>query len=757
MRSIIPGLLALAAVCPSAPAQVRETPPTVEAHRLDPDARLRLDGVLDEAAWQHAAPATGFRQQEPREGAPATERTEVRVLFDDDNLYIGVIAYDTEPDRILGSQMQRDAGLGADDRFMWVIDTFLDGRTGYFFEINPLGLMGDGLLRGTAGGGVNKSWDGIWEARVARGDYGWSAEIRIPFRTLNFNPDNSVWGINFQRTVRRRNEETLWTGWGRNQALSQVANAGRLTGLHGISQGIGLEARPYVVATSAHAPGRLPAQTASDADMGLDINYSVTPGLRASLTLNTDFAEAEVDQRRVNLTRFPLVFPERRDFFLEGSGVHAFSQSSGPTPYFSRRIGLVEGNPVPIRAGARINGQAGAYELAALQVRTGATAFVPAEDFTVLRVKRGVLRQSTIGAVYTRRHTANDGALLPTDDISSPAAAMPEGHTLGVDADFSTARFRGNRNLQLEAFLVWHSDPFGNTQTTFDDRSARGFRLSYPNDRWRAHVSAREFGNAYNPPVGFVTRRGFRRVQPTIGFAPRPERWESVRQLDFSWFVEYLTDLDGRVLAYNHTWNLLGIRFASGDQLDFEVGRGFERLDAPFRIYRAPDGNASGDVHVAAGDYTTLDWEASARAASRRRLSGNVRVSGGEFWSGTRTQIGAGLDFQARPGLAVGISAERNDVSLDDGAFTTSLVRMSGGWHMSPWMSLTGNAQYDDVSRTLGTFARFRWIVRPGSDIFLVYTHNLLEDPTSLDRFRFRGMQTLERKAATKVAYTHRF
>jgi hypothetical protein len=741
----------------AAQTDARPERPVMEAVRLEAGERLRLDGTLDESAWQRAQPADGFLQQEPRQGAPATERTEVRVLYDRDNLYIGVIAFDSDPAGILGTQLQRDAGLGPDDRFMWVIDTFLDGRSGYFFEINPVGLMGDGLLRGTAGGGVNKSWDGIWEARVARGNYGWSAEIRIPFRTLNFNPASDTWGINFQRTVRRKSEESLWTGNARNQGLSQVANAGRLTGLTGMSQGLGLEARPYFVASADHVPARISGRTESAADVGMDINYSITPGLRASLTLNTDFAEAEVDQRRVNLTRFPLMFPERRDFFLEGSGVYSFAQSSGPSPYFSRRIGLVNGNPVPIRAGARLTGQAGAYELGFLQVRTGATAFVPGEDFTVARVKRPLLRQSSIGAVYTRRHTANDGALLPLPigATPAPAAVMPQGNTLGVDADFFTSTFRGNRNLQLEAFLVWHDDPFGNATTTFGDRTARGFRLNYPNDLWRMHISTREFGNAYNPHVGFVQRRGFRRTQPTVTYAPRPERWASVRQLEFTWFLEHLTDLDGRLQTFGNTLTLLGARFASGDQFDIKAGHSFERLDNPFRIYREP--GTARDVIVPVGDYTTIDWELSGRTASRRRVAGNARILGGQFWSGNRLQLAGGLDVQPRAGLNIGASVERNDVRLAEGDFRTHLFRVGGGWHMSPWMSLTSNVQYDDVSRVVGTFTRFRWIVRPGSDIYLVYTHNLLEDPASLDRFRVQGLGTLERQAATKISYTHRF
>jgi hypothetical protein len=716
---------------------------TLEAVRLAEGEAVRVDGVLDEAVWSRAAVATDFRQQDPDEGAPATERTEVRVVYDRDHLYIGALLADREPSRVLGTQMERDAGLGADDRFMLILDTFLDGRTGYFFEINPAGLMGDGLLSG--GGAVNKSWDGIWEARVVRGDHGWSAEIRIPFRTLNFDPSLEAWGINFQRTVRRRNEESLWSGHGRNQGLFSPAHAGRLTGVRDVSQGLGLEVTPYAVAAVEQAPGLTDAATATPADVGVDLTYSITPGLRASVTVNTDFAEAEVDQRRVNLTRFPISFPERRDFFLEGSSVYSFAASSGPTPYFSRRIGLAAGQRVPIRWGARLAGQAGAYDLGFLHVHTGGATVpdlgdassdrVPPEQFTVARVKRNVLRESALGAIYTRRATA------PVGDEAGP----PDRHTAGVDLDLFTSRFRGDRNLQLEAFVVWHSRLMADDATGDWDRTARGVRLNYPNDLWRGHVSYREFGDNYRPPVGFVSRRGFRRLQPSLSYRPRPAWLAGVRQLEFGTRIEYLTDLDNRLETFGAGFTLLEVDMESGDNVEFGVSRDFERLDGSFEIYD--------DVVVSAGDYWTTEWEVEARTASRRPLSGDITVSRGGFWDGRRTRLRLGADLRPRPGLSIGAVWERNDVDLAGGDFATNLVRVGSGWQFSPWISLNGNVQYDDLSDVIGVFTRFRWIVRPGSDLYLVYTHNLrYGDP--LDP---RNVYTLERQAATKLTYTHRF
>ncbi len=284
---------------------------------MNGDESIHLDGRLEEPVWQRSLPATDFVQQDPVNGGAPTERTEVRIVFDEEHFYMGVICFDSEPDKLLGNTMKRDEFLMADDRFMWVIDTFLDARTGYFFEMNPSGLMADSLM-GT-GGSNERAWDGIWNARVLRSEVGWTIEIEIPFRTLNFDPNGSSWGINFQRSIRRKNEENLWTGHARNQGLRHLPSAGLVTGITEISQGLGLDVKPYLVGTLNSAPGRGDPRVHGDADVGVDLFYNLTPGLRANLTVNTDFAQTEVDQRRVNLTRFSLFFPEKRDFFLDGS------------------------------------------------------------------------------------------------------------------------------------------------------------------------------------------------------------------------------------------------------------------------------------------------------------------------------------------------------------------------------------------------------------------------------------------------------
>ncbi|HSW30223.1 MAG TPA: DUF5916 domain-containing protein [Longimicrobiales bacterium] len=731
--------------------------PALQALRLGDGSGLRMDGRLDEEAWSSAVPVSDFTQQEPTEGGAPSHLTEIRVVYDADALYIGAKIHD-DPDGILAHQKQRDAGLGTDDRFMWILDTFMDGRTGYFFEINAAGLMGDGLLGGgggfgggggggRGGFGVNKSWDGIWEARVARLPDGWSAEIRIPFSTLNFDPTLDTWGINFQRTIRRNNEEILWRGYRRNQGLQRPIHAGRVTGLKGLSQGVGVQLRPSAVATWKRVESNVDPTT-FPRDVSLDLGYSITPSLRASLSVNTDFAEVEVDDRRVNLTRFPMRFPERRAFFLEGSGVFSFAESSGASPFFSRRIGLEGGEQVPLTYAARLGGQTGPWELGLIQVGTRSHEFASGEDdptvplasesFTVARVRRSFLTQSTLGAIYTRRSTA----------VDEDGWAPPDRHTAGVDLNLSTSHLFGDLNGQIEAFVVWNSNPDPAESASVGDLSARGLRFNFPNDPWSGHFSFREFGEAYDPDMGFVTRNGFRRMEPRLGWSPRTPSVPWLRRLGFSAQYTYLESLvTGMAEEKQLQVELLGLDFESGDNIEVNANRTYELLDESFEV--------SDGIEIEPGGYTTWEMSLSARSAGRRKVSMNGELSRSGFWNGDRDQMQLGLTVRPIPGVNVSGGWEHNEVTLPQGDFTASVYRAGGGWDASPWLSLNGNVQYDDVSDMVGLFTKLRWIVRPGNDIYLVYTHNWerLYSDDMLDR-RFASVS---RGASLKVNYTYRF
>jgi hypothetical protein len=699
--------------------------PQVQATRLPDEATISIDGLLDEAVWATAVPAANFLQRDPDNGFPATERTEVRVVFDRDRIVLGVVCYDSEPNRLFGNQMQRDQSFNGDDRFMWSLDPYLDGRSGYFFEINPSGAMGDGLIT-DVNGGVNKSWDGIWLARVRHTPEGWTAEIEIPFKTINFNPANDAWGANFQRTVRRKNEESYWTGWRRNEGLNRMANAGRITGLSGITQGIGLDIRPYALAGALQAPGRALTGTSGQFEAGADLFYNLTPALKVNFTVNTDFAETEVDQRQVNLTRFPLFFEERRQFFLDGLNFFTFPPGNA-SPFFSRRIGLNAGQPQRILYGARMLGQVGNNDVGFLQVSTGEDGDVAGEEFTAARVRHRFGRQSHIGWMFTRRDARG---------IEGDAR-----YTGGLDFTYATPSFYKGTRLDSGGWFVRTTPDAAATAQT--GANAWGARVDLSGNTWRTAVFAREFQGEYDAAVGFTPRRNFRNWSPQTSWDPRLDRHPLVRGFGFEANLNVATDLDNTLINRSLNLTPFSIEFHKGDRIEFQIFRQAERLEVDFEI--------SDGILLPRG--SAFDWtryQVVYNGATNRVIAPRVEYSTGDFWGGDREEFNLQFTLRPRPGLFAQVSSEYNNVRLPGGSFITRLLRADVRTQFSPWMSLANNIQYDSVSRIVGWQMRYRWILRPGNDIFVVYTHNWRD---SLDA----GYQTIDRRGVTKAVYTWRF
>ncbi|MDR8392257.1 carbohydrate binding family 9 domain-containing protein [Aliifodinibius sp. S!AR15-10] len=708
----------------------------IEAYQLSSDENVVFDGRVDEPFWRKIEPATNFRQQEPREGAMATERTEVHIAFDEEYMYLGVTLYDSNPSGIKAYQKRRDVRIVSDERFTWIFDTFNDQRSAYFLEINPNGLRTDGLISTGQGNAINFNWDGIWDARTVIGDFGWSAEIKIPFRTFNFDAESDRWGANFMRVIRRKNETALWTGYHRNQGISRPQDAGVLTGLKGASQGLGLEVVPFGIVNASEDQAASPTTTDTNVDGGFDVNYSITPSLKASVTFNTDFAEAEVDQRQVNLTRFPLQFPEQRDFFLEGANIYEFAPTSRINPFFSRRIGLQGGEPIPITYGARILGNAGKYNMALLHVRTGEKGAVQPENFSVARVKRNIGSESTIGMIYTRRSTQDSEELTP---------ALQDRHTFGADLELGTSNFMGSNNLQFQAFFVFHNSPFLlDDGTNLWDRSSRGIRINYPNQPWAGHVSYREFGRAFDPAVGFTPRNAFRRLQPSVEYSPQFPESNIVQQIDWEFRFEHLMDLDFKLLTQEERLTLFDVTFMTGDVLQVDVFRNYERLQEPFDIRR------DGSIIIPVDEYVTWGMESAVETAPYRRISAELNVRTGGFWSGTSTEFGGEVTVRPYPGIELAPEYIHTKVDLAEGDFSTDLFRFEANIDLTTSLFITTNVQYDNLSKLLAMNNRLRWIITPGSDVYLVYNHNWIENP--MQRFR-----TTQRAGAIKVSYTHRF
>ena len=695
--------------------------------------KIEIDGLLNEPEWKMVLPAKDFIQRDPIQGSPATEKTEVYVVHDKENLYIGAILFDSNPDGILAYQKRRDQSLRTDDRFMWILDTFLDGRTGYFFEVNPAGLLGDGLIiGGDSYWGINKDWNGIWDARVVVIPEGWSVEVVIPFRTLNFDPNLDTWGINFQRTVRRKNEDMKWEGFERNKKITQPIHAGYLKGLKNLTQGNGLEFKPYFSLKNQE----MNMVKDNFNDIGFDVSINITSGLKASLTYNTDFAEAEVDQRRVNLTRFPLRYAEKRGFFLEGAGVYSFSPRNDVTPFFSRRIGLSDGEQIPINYGGRLSGQIGNYEIGVIQAQTNSKGDIAGENFTVARVKRAFFKQSYFGLVYTDRSSRT----------MEPDSNELDQSLFGADLELKTSEFMGDKNLQFQTFFVHHTAPYSEPELSISDLSVRGFRITYPNDIFRSHVSYREFGNNYNPAVGFGRRNGFKRIQPSFSYHPRPERYDFIRQVEFGIQYEFMTDLENKMLKKQTTITPFNIRFESQDQLSAKIVSLIEYLDKPFTIYE--------DITIPIEEYSSEELQVKFETSEKRMLSTEFEYQTGDFWNGQKQTIKTQISVKPFSGFNIQTEYEKNTVKLSGKSFNTELYNFELGIYPTPRTAIFSNLQYDNVSDALGLFAKLQHTIRPGSDFYLVYTHNWISLSDQIFDF---DLMTVSKVSSLKINYSLRF
>ena len=489
-----------------------------------------VDGSLNESVWSSAPKIGDLIQRQPQTGQPPTERTEVTLLHDANYLYIGVICYDSDPQRVIGTQMARDGNLGSDDRIEIVLDTFRDQRNAFYFATNPAGALVDGLA--FANGELNSDWDAIWVVRTTRTDQGWVAEFAIPFKSLSFPSGRTVWGFNIGRYIQRKLEEVRWSAARLELRFLQVSEAGEITNLEGLTQGIGLNVRPFV-------GGRwllLGGESTTTGQPGLDMFYNITPSLKLTATVNTDFGETEVDARQINLSRFSLLFPEKRSFFLEDAGVFSFA-SSGPNPpggipgtgaevfpFFSRRIGLLAGEEVPVDAGLKLTGKMGRTDIGVLDVRTSDLVNVPDKNFFVGRVKRNLLQQSYIGAIFTQGHPA-----LP---LSSS--------TMGADVRLATSRFLGgSRNLVLNAYGLRNVN-----EGTSDRDWSYGFSAQYPNDKVNLQFIWREMQENFRPALGFVQRTNVRLLRVGTSYNPRPNDFLGIQQAFHDVYYTRFTRLD---------------------------------------------------------------------------------------------------------------------------------------------------------------------------------------------------------------------
>lgn len=681
---------------------------------------IRIDGILDEASWQTAGVIDNLTQQSPFPGAPSRYRTEVRLMTDGATIYVGARCFDPEPDRITTHTMLRDADLSSDDVVGLVLDTFGDHRTGYFFQVNAAGARFDGLI--VTSEEVSADWDGIWEARVGRDGSGWTLEIAIPTATLRFDPALQSWGANVMRSVARDRTELRWSGTTLDARFGDMRRAGDLGGVEGMGRGPGVTVTPYGLVR--HDTEFAADHSETDGDVGIDVGWSMTRQLAGVLTVNPDFAETEVDTRQVNLTRFPLFYPEKRYFFVEGANQFSFGPNLGTdlVPFFSRRIGLVGGEVVPIDAGAKVIGRQGLWGIGALAVRTGESTAAPPTDLSALRVTRDVGEHLRLGAIGTHGD--------PT--------GLTDNWLGGVDAVWQTSAFLGDRNLTTGAWwsrtggdLPPPDSPNGTIPGAGEEggSDAWGVLMDYPNDRWDDAFSFKSFGERFNPALGFLPRTGIRLWRGHVAFAPRPQspHWSGrVRQMFFEAAADYVTDQSGEVESWDATLLPFAADTPAGGHLEVTWLPQFERLAAPFEV--------SDGVSVAPGDYHFQRAHLQADSRPDRPLRYGGFYTGGGFYDGILAEWDGYLRWSSRAGrLQLEAETLYVDGRLPAGDFIERLCQQKTVFAFSPDLVLSLYTQYDSVSGNLGTNARLRYTIRPGTDLYVVWNRGWVHPPGAQD------------------------
>jgi hypothetical protein len=714
----VAGLLVLAAAIASAAPQSATAAPAMDLHTIDPLAframatRLptgqapKIDGRLTDPVWDLAAPAGGFIQREPHPGAPSSERTEFRILYDDRKIYFGVWAFDSEPAGIHASEMKRDSGLNKGDRVAIVVDTFNDRRNGFYFATNPLGAEKDAQYTDNARV-RNNDWNAVWECRTSIDDQGWYVEIAVPLSQLRFKKSvgETTWGLNVARSIVRKNEETYWVPYPREQAangFAYLSNAGLLRGLLDLRAPRRVEFVPFL---APQAGKDYVAKTSTtDVDRyGFDARVGLTDALMADLTYRTDFAQVEADQEVVNVSRFSLFFPEKRQFFTESAGLFNYGKPGVETGdfgpgllplFYSRRIGLYDGREVPILAGGRVTGRMGGYTLGLMNIETDSTDLpsgtstlhVPSANYSVVRVKRNVFAQSTVGGIFLNRQGG---------------PGLDYNRTAGIDI---------NLVLSKEARLT---GLFAKTSTPGVSRHdyAGAIDFAYQTDPYYYDLTYLDVGEQFNAEMGYIRRVDTQNTRVKGGWTPRP-RWRGVRQVTLGGLVDnYATHQGGTESRTSDAQ--FGVSFNDTSVLTFDAIRDFDQLTDPFPL---------GNGVIPVGEYRWTTGQVAYTSSPRHRVTGSGLVQTGTYYNGDKTTVGGSLGLLPMETLLVEVAYNRNHIGLPaTPTYITNTVSTRVSYSFSPTLFVKGFVQYNDA-RKLASLNLLLWsIYRPGSDFYVVY------------------------------------
>ncbi len=687
------------------PAPAGATPHATAVHR---ETAPTLDGdVLGDPAWAEVPPLTSFWQTTPDEGAPASESTEVRLLYTETALYVGVVCHDRQPQRIIVSDSRRDASLDETDSFRLILDTYRDGQNGFVFGTNPAGIEydaqvsnegqggfgGPGRQQAGAGAGFNINWDGAWQVRTRVSEVGWSAEFEIPFATLRFpRGREQTWGVNFQRNIRRRNEEAYWARLPRQYNLNRVSMAGRLAGLQ-VPSPRNLKVMPYVLAQASRDFTREGTGTGTDGDFGLDLKYSITPSLTLDATYNTDFAQVEVDEQQINLDRFSLFFPEKRPFFLENAGLFSVGDPGEVELFFSRRVGIgPEGEAIPILGGARLSGNVAGLNVGLLNMQTESVrAVAPANNFTVARLRKELPNRSALGALFTNR--------LGTGGLAEGA---DDNQTFALDGRLGIGRYG-----LISGFA-------GATRTPGLEGDAYAFNVDarYDAEAWLLNVTYTEVAQAFNPEVGFLRRTSYRKPTFLVFHRFRPSNFLGLHELRPHVSYRGYWDFDGfQETGFLHVDN----HWEWKNGYELHTGVNFTREGVKERF------DIADSVFVEAGTYDHREAMLVGYTNQGAWISLEARAIVGGFFGGDRVALSPTLKVRAGEAFTTEFGLQYNDVRLPGGAFTTTLFRARLSYSFTPRLYVQSLVQYNDQADLWSANLRLGWLQAANTGLFVVF------------------------------------
>jgi hypothetical protein len=690
-------------------------PDTMYAYRIS--EKLKFDGILSESFWQKAQHISNFTQRDLNYGEPISEYTEVAVAYDNNTLYLGIWCYQEDASKIVAKNMNRDFDYRSDDNFQTVISPFDDNRTGYLFVINPNGARADIQVYGGEDG--NEDWNGVWDAKTTITDKGWFAEIYIPFSTLQFKKDSVLnWAINFERDIVSKNEQSLWQGWSRDYSIYAVTNAGRLAGMRNVAYAKKFEFKPYALAGWSYD---YEDGNTYPVKLGADLNVSLSPTLKLNLTSYTDFAQVESDRIPVNLSRFGIFYPEKRQFFLEGYDLYSFYLGDRNNAFYSRQIGVENHEQVPIIAGARLFGKIGRNNIGFLNIQEGKADTVSSTNNTVLRYKRDIGKQSYIGGIFTNK--VNN---------------MTSNQVFGIDAVYQTSSIFSNKNLVVEGKITTSTEDFSTQKNALTYRVS----IDYPNDLIDNFMAIGSMQKDFNPELGYVRRTNYDSYTWHLRISPRVLTKYGVKKLLFKpWgFVLYNTHSTGELESFYNETRPLGAIFNSGERFEINLIQNYDRIDEPFDL--------TDSIYIPKGKYWMYKYELQFETYQARRVWIALFYNWGDFYTGKIKTLESELGLNVNKHLNFNGSYTLNLVNLPDGDITTNEVAFYMNFAFTTKLNFSLFTQYNDLDEIMLYNVRLHWIPKVGSDFYFVYNIGYEEQIKQVDYFKPRTTD-----AAVKLVY----